>query len=59
MKSFTALYPTSWEYLKGELSKNKQSVRIRIPRKQEFSPESLLTLMTSAREYAINGEWIC
>jgi Domain of unknown function (DUF4365) len=48
-----------WEYVKGELSQNKQSVRIRIPKKQDFSPESLLNLMTSAREYAINGEWIC
>jgi hypothetical protein len=44
-----------WEYLQGELTENKQSVRIRIPRMQEFSPESLLGLMTSAREYAING----
>jgi hypothetical protein len=48
-----------WEYLQGELSRNKQSVRIRIPRAQEFCPESLLRLMTSAREYTINGEWIC
>jgi Domain of unknown function (DUF4365) len=48
-----------WEYLEGELSQNKQSVRIRIPRVQEFSPESLLRLMTSAREYTISGEWIC
>jgi Domain of unknown function (DUF4365) len=48
-----------WEYLQGELSQNKQSVRIRIPRAQEFYPESLLRLMTSAREYTISGEWIC
>jgi Domain of unknown function (DUF4365) len=48
-----------WEYLQGELSQNKQSVRIRISRKQEFCPESLLKLMTSAREYTTSGEWIC
>jgi Domain of unknown function (DUF4365) len=48
-----------WQYLEGELSQNKQSVRIRIPRTQEFCPESLLRLMTSAREYTISGEWIC
>ena len=48
-----------WHYLQGELSQNKQSVRIRIPRVQEFSPESLLRIMTSARDYTISGEWIC
>jgi hypothetical protein len=48
-----------WEYLQGEINQNKQSVRIRILREQEFSPESLLRLMTSAREYTISGEWIC
>jgi hypothetical protein len=48
-----------WEYLAGTLSQNKQSVRIRISRKQEFCPESLLNLMTSAREYTISGEWKC
>jgi Domain of unknown function (DUF4365) len=48
-----------WEYLQGELSQNKQSVRIRISRLQEFNPESLLRLMTSARDYTISGEWIC
>ena len=48
-----------WEYLQGELSQNKQSVRICISREQEFCPESLLRLMTSAREYSISGEWIC
>jgi Domain of unknown function (DUF4365) len=48
-----------WEYLQEELSQNKQSVRIRIPRVQELSTESLLRLMTSAREYTISGEWIC
>ena len=36
-----------------------KSVRIRISRAQELHPESLLMLMTSAREYAIGGEWIC
>ena len=48
-----------WEYLQGELSQNKQSVRIRILREQEFRPESLLRLMTSTREYTISGEWTC
>jgi Domain of unknown function (DUF4365) len=48
-----------WEYLQEKLSQNKQSVRIRIPRVQEFNPESLLRLMTSTREYTINGNWIC
>jgi hypothetical protein len=48
-----------WDYLQGELSQNKQSVRIRISRRQEFCPESLLMLMASAREYMISGEWIC
>jgi Domain of unknown function (DUF4365) len=48
-----------WEYLQGELSQNRQSVRIRIPKEQEFHPESLLRLMTSARDYTISGEWIC
>jgi hypothetical protein len=28
-------------------------------RAQEFNPESLLRLMTSTREYTINGKWIC
>jgi Domain of unknown function (DUF4365) len=48
-----------WEYLQQELSPNKQSVRIRISRAHELSTESLLMLMTSAREYTISGEWIC
>jgi Domain of unknown function (DUF4365) len=48
-----------WSYLEGELSQHKQSVRIRIPRVQEFCPESLLKLITSAREYTISGEWTC
>jgi Domain of unknown function (DUF4365) len=48
-----------WEYIRGELSQKKRSVRIRIPQAQEFNPESLLRLMTCAREYSINGEWLC
>jgi Domain of unknown function (DUF4365) len=48
-----------WKYIDGEPSNNKQSVRIRIPQTQELSPESLLRLMTCAREYSISGEWIC
>jgi Domain of unknown function (DUF4365) len=30
-----------WEYLSGSLSENRASVRIRIPRSQRFTPESL------------------
>jgi Domain of unknown function (DUF4365) len=48
-----------WEYIDGEISKNKRSVRIRISKEQEFTPESLLRLMTCAREYSISGDWIC
>jgi hypothetical protein len=48
-----------WEYIRGELSQKKRSVRIRIPQVQEFNPESLLQLMTCAREYSISGEWLC
>jgi hypothetical protein len=48
-----------WKYIDGGLSKNKTSVRIRISKDQELSPESLLRLMTCAREYSISGDWIC
>jgi hypothetical protein len=48
-----------WEYIDGDISKNKKSVRIRISREQEFTPESLLRLMTCAREYSNSGDWIC
>lgn len=42
-----------WEYLSGNLSENRQSVRIRIPRFQRLTPESLLTLMENIK----TGEW--
>ncbi|NJM45221.1 MAG: DUF4365 domain-containing protein [Alkalinema sp. RU_4_3] len=32
-----------WAYLSGPLSENRSSVRIRIPRSQRLTPESLLT----------------
>jgi hypothetical protein len=42
-----------WEYLSGSLSENRASVRIRIPRSQRLTPESLLTLIESVK----TGEW--
>ncbi|NHC36645.1 DUF4365 domain-containing protein [Scytonema millei] len=42
-----------WEYLSGNLSGNRQSVRIYIPRTQRLTPESLLTLMENVK----TGEW--
>jgi hypothetical protein len=42
-----------WEYLSGSLSTNRQSVRIRIPRSQRLTPESLLTLIENVK----TGEW--
>jgi Domain of unknown function (DUF4365) len=42
-----------WEYLSGSLSKNRASVRIRVPRSQRLTPESLLTLIESVK----TGEW--
>jgi Domain of unknown function (DUF4365) len=42
-----------WDYLSGNLSQNKQSVRIRIPRLQRLTPESLLILIESVK----TGEW--
>ncbi len=42
-----------WEYLSGRLSENRQSVRIRIPRSQRLTPESLLTLIENVK----TGEW--
>jgi hypothetical protein len=38
-----------WEYLSGSLSENRSSVRIRIPRSQRLTPESLLTLMQNVK----------
>ncbi|WP_407892720.1 DUF4365 domain-containing protein [Scytonema sp. NUACC26] len=42
-----------WEYLSGNLSENRQSVRIRISRSQRLTPESLLTLIERVK----TGEW--
>jgi Domain of unknown function (DUF4365) len=42
-----------WEYLSGNPSDNRQSVRIRIPRAQRLTPESLLSLMENVK----TGEW--
>jgi Domain of unknown function (DUF4365) len=42
-----------WEYLSGSPSENRQSVRIRIPRSQRLTPESLLTLIKNVK----TGEW--
>jgi Domain of unknown function (DUF4365) len=42
-----------WEYLSGSLSENRASVRIRIPRSQRLTPESLLTLIGNVK----TGEW--
>lgn len=42
-----------WEYLSGSPSDNRSSVRIRIPRSQRLTPESLLTLMQNVK----TGDW--
>jgi hypothetical protein len=42
-----------WEYLGGNLSENRQSVRIRITRSQRLTPESLLTLVEKVKR----GQW--
>ena len=42
-----------WEYLSGNLSENRQSVRIRIPRTQRLTPKSLLSLIGNVK----TGEW--
>ncbi len=38
-----------WEYLSGNPSENRSSVRIRIPRLQRLTPDSLLTLMQNVK----------
>jgi hypothetical protein len=48
-----------WAYLQGELSSNQKSVRIRIPRTQQFTPAALLQLLDANRNYADNGVWEC
>lgn len=42
-----------WEYLSGNPSTNRSSIRIRIPRSQRLTPESLLTLMQNVK----TGDW--
>lgn len=42
-----------WEYLSGNLSENRSSVRIRIARSQRLTPESLLALIERVK----TGEW--
>jgi len=42
-----------WEYLSGSPSENRASVRIRIPRSQRLTPESLLALIERVK----TGEW--
>jgi Domain of unknown function (DUF4365) len=42
-----------WEYLSGNPSANRSSVRIRILRSQRLTPESLLTLMQNVK----TGDW--
>jgi Domain of unknown function (DUF4365) len=42
-----------WEYLRGSLSENRASVRVRILRSQRLTPESLLTLIENVK----TGEW--
>lgn len=38
-----------WEYLSGSPSENRSSIRIRIPRSQRLTPESLLTSMQNVK----------
>jgi hypothetical protein len=48
-----------WEYLQGNLSQNKESIRIRISREQQLSPAYLIKLLNCTREYNISGVWTC
>jgi hypothetical protein len=48
-----------WMYIQGALSSNRESVRIRIPKTQNLTPESLLRLLNAARQYSANGLWTC
>jgi hypothetical protein len=48
-----------WTYLQGAISSNQESVRIRIPRAQQFTPAALLHLLDANRNYANNGVWEC
>lgn len=42
-----------WEYPSGSPSENRSSVRVRIPRSQRLTPESLLPLIENVK----TGEW--
>jgi Domain of unknown function (DUF4365) len=42
-----------WSYLEGSLNSNSKTVRIRIPREQLFSPESLQWMLNNVD----NGTW--
>ncbi len=42
-----------WEYISGKPTTNRQSVRIRIPRQQKLTPESLLGLIEKVK----TGDW--
>jgi Domain of unknown function (DUF4365) len=46
-----------WHYLQGELSSNQESVRIRIPKTQQFTPDTLMKLMDTAANYVVKGVW--
>ncbi len=48
-----------WAYLEGERSSNNKSVRIRIPRAQQFTPAALHRLLEANRNYVANGVWKC
>ena len=48
-----------WEYLQGEPSQKKESVRIRISRQQQFNSDALLGLLNCTREYDVSGVWTC
>ncbi|MEH1930263.1 DUF4365 domain-containing protein [Nostoc sp.] len=42
-----------WEYISGKPTTNRQSVRIKIPRQQRLTPESLLDLIEKVK----TGDW--
>jgi hypothetical protein len=42
-----------WEYLQGVPSTNQETIRVRIPRMQQLTPESLLMMLS----YVTTGEW--
>lgn len=44
-----------WTYLKGSPSPNKETVRIRIPKRQQLTTDALLELL----DRVVIGEWPC